>query len=314
MSSNNQIQLNTAGQIALASAASLACNGTTHPLDTIQTCLQTRSSIPLMTHYPHLRIPLLGMARKFDPPLRVPVVGLFRGFSAIYAVDSCSFALAYVTNDVFKKHLGPIGSIFAAAAISTPFIAVGEGAVRNRQANNLSYWDKELWRRSVRLSGVTATLARELLWNYGVFYLTPLMTKKLQNKNNQLSSLACQTLAGAATGSLVGLVSTPIAGIKTVIQTSKDDLSIAKAMRTIVKPETPLNDQWLVRTAKNIQKRWNPTKPKSHCLDALRCTERLFAGVVPRVGYLSLSMCVTHLVYQGLPEYFPKALKDGSQT
>ena len=309
MSSNNQIQLNPAGQVALAGAASFATNGISHPLCTIQTCLQARSPIPGTTTYHRLRIPFLGISRQLDRPMRIPFIGLFRGFNAVYAVDTASFAMAYVTNDLLKKHLGPIGSIFAASAVSTPFIAIGEGAMQNRQASNLTYRDRELWRRSVRAAGMLTTMKRELIWNLGIFYFTPKMAEEFRRRRADLPPCASQLLSGIATGSLIGFMTTPVSVIKTMVQTSKENLSIRQAIKKITSPSEPLPDRVFVRSMTKLQKMYNQTKPQGNYLKMLRSAERIFAGATPRVCYLGVSMCVTNLVYQNLPNRMPDILK-----
>jgi hypothetical protein len=218
MSTDN---LNFTGQVVLTGAASLAVNGVSHPLSTIQTCMQARprSIIPWVTI--QKQISFLGFNRQFNPPLHVPLLGLYRGFTAIYAVEAFSFATAYVTNDLFKTQFGPIGAIFAAAAVSTPFIGVGEGAMQNRQSNNLSYQDKELWHRSTRVSGLIVTMQREVFWNLGIFYVTPKVTAEIRRRFPECPAWASQIFGATATGALIGFVTTPIAGIKTVIQTSR---------------------------------------------------------------------------------------------
>jgi hypothetical protein len=260
--------LNFIGQVVLTGAASIAVNGITHPLGTIETCMQAREPIP-------------WRAMQFG--IKMPFVGLYRGFTAICCVEGTSFGIAYVTNDAFKSHLGPIGSIFAAAAISTPVIGVGEGAMKNRQANNMSYMDGELWKRSFRTSGLIMTLYRELFWNLGIFYATPKMSDEFSRRWPDLNPVARQAIAAAITGSMIGFVTTPIAGIKTVIQSSKEDLTIFSAARKITAFQQTNNPQ--------------------------RSINLLFAGATSRVGYLGVGMCMVNLVYQGLPGYLPDVLK-----
>ncbi len=294
MSSINQTQLNPGGQVVLAGAASFISNGFSQPLSTIQTCLQARKPIPWMTDYKGCRIPL---------------VRLFTGLNAVCAVDAITLGMAYITNDVFKKHLGPIGAIVAASAVTSPLIAVGEGAMQNRQANGLNYTDPVLLKRAIRLPGIVTTLNRELFWNLGLFYITPKMAEKLKQKRPDLSPSLSEMLAAIGTGSVVGFMTTPVSVIKTMIQTSEERLTVMKAIRNITSPPIPLSDGPLVRSAEKLQGLYNRTKPRGRYLKVLKATEGLFAGAVPRVFYVALFMSTTDLAYRIIPGRLPDVLK-----
>lgn len=276
--------LNLFGQAALTAAASIAVNGVSHPLGTIETLCQVQQAIPWLGSRRLVHIPIIGNAQ-----VRIPFVELYRGFYAVCGVEALSFGIAYTTNDVFKERLGPIGAIVAAAGVSTPFIGIGEGAMKNRQANNLSYCDRVLWQQSMRLPGLAVTFKRELIWNLGIFYATPRVTEQIHHLWPNCHVLAGQVIAATITGATVGFVTTPIAGIKTVIQTSKDELSIVEAFRKL----TISNEKAEETTVQKI----------------LRSTQIMFRGGLSRVGYLSVSMCMMNLVYQNLPSYLPDMMR-----
>jgi hypothetical protein len=252
MSSDN---LTLFGQVVLTAAASAAVNGVSHPLGTIETCMQMRQAIQ--------------------------VRGLYRGFNAVCGVEAASFAIAYITNDVFKSNFGPYGAIVAAACTSAPVIGIGEGAMKNRQANNLAYVDRELWRRSIRPNGLLATGVRELFWNLGIFSLTPKVKHEIEVAFPACPSLAAQALAATVTGGCIGSITTPIAGVKTLIQASEEELSLVEAFKKLTfAPETG-----------------------DHKL------HRAFRGGISRSGYLGVSMCIMNIVYQNLPQLLPAGLK-----
>lgn len=278
MSTDN---LNFMGKFVLAGAASIAVNAISHPLGTIETCMQAREPIPWLVVQRQLNIPLLGIRRQLEHPVKVPLMGLYRGYGAICCVETVSFALAYVTKDALNSHLGPIGAIFAAAAISTPVMGVGEGAMKNRQANNLSYRDRELWKRSFRVSGLIMTLKREIFWNLGILYAAPKMSDEFSRRYPDINPLAGAAVSGLINGVVIGFITTPIAGIKTVIQASKEDLTILQAVRKITASQP----------------------------NALMKTKLLFAGATSRVGYLGLAMSMINVVYQLLPGHLPDVLK-----
>lgn len=269
MSTDN---LNFKGQVVLTGTASIAVNMISHPLGTIETCMQARESIPWRVVQMH-----------FGIPVKMPIVGLYRGVTAICSVEGAAFALAYVTNDTFKSHLGPIGAIFAAAAVSTPVIGIGEGAMKNRQANNLSYRDLVLWKRAIRVSGLAMTMYREVFWNLGIFYVTPKISDEINRRWPDFNPLARQVIAPTITGAMIGFITTPIAGIKTVIQSSPENLTIIGAVRKITASQGTHN--------------------------SVRSIKMLFAGAVSRVGYLGLGMCILNLVYQRLPNNLPDSLQ-----
>jgi hypothetical protein len=275
MSSTNEVQLNLSGQCVLTGAASLACNGISHPLSTAQTCLQAR----------------------------VPISGLYRGFIAIYAVDAMAFGVTYVTNDALQRRLGPIGAIVAATALATPFAAIGEGAMQNRQATALSYKDRELWQRAMRPAGMLVMAKRDLFWNGGVFYVTPKLGGVMARCWPHWPSWLRDSTAALLTGAAVGFVTTPVAGIKTMIQTSQESLSIRQAVRKITRPAKPQPDGVFVR------KLYNYIQRQGGYLQRLRSMERLFVGAVPRMGYLGSTMAITTLVYRTLPLFLPNSLK-----
>lgn len=309
MSSNNEIHLNPAGQVVLTGAASLAVNAVGHPLSTIQSCLQARQPIPWRTPCASMRLPLLGISRSFTSPIQVPFIGLFRGFNAVCAVDASAFAMAYIANDGFQKHLGPIGAIFAATAASTPSAAIGEGAMVNRQTSELSYRHRELWQRSFRVRGMAATFLRDLPWNAGIFYFTPKIEEEMERRWPQLSPWAREMLAATLTGATVGFLTTPLGGIKTVIQTSRENLTITQAIRTILDHPESSCDGPFVRSMSALRRMYNRTELRDASLRRIRSVERLFAGAISRTGYVSVTMCAAKLVYQSLPPLLPAILK-----
>lgn len=294
--------LNFAGQFILTGTASFVTNALTHPFSTIQTCRQANIPIPWITTYHELS--LLRIRRQFNPPLRVPFVELFRGFKAIYAVESLTFLIAFAIKQEFKDYFGPHGAAIAATVVSTPFVAIGEGAMQNRQANTLSYRDRELWRRALRINGMVATFKRELFWNLGLFYATPKMEERLQQKLPDLNPLAGQTIVALLIGSIIGFMTTPIAGIKTQIYTSQENLSILRACRKILHLQTPEIKGPLQRAVVSLQKLWKSQNHDRH-LGLARSVERLFSGAAWRVVNISAAMWITSMAYQRLPDCLP---------
>lgn len=152
--------------------------------------------------------------------------------------------------------------------------------MKNRQANNLAYQSRELWRRSVRISGLYMKFYRETFWNLGIFYATPQMSQALQRHFPSSNPWVQQVAAATITGCAIGFVTTPIAGIKTVIQASPENLSIFQAIQKITRAQRPV-----------------------------LATQQLWAGACSWMGYLSIGMCMMNLVYQHLPTHLPHLLK-----
>ncbi len=252
MSSDN---LTLFGQIVLTAGASVAVNGVSHPLGTIETCMQVKKPIAWQ--------------------------GLYRGFNAVCAVEAASFGIAYITNDAFKSNFGQYGAIALAACTSAPVIGIGEGAMKNRQANNLSYGDQELWRRSIRPMGLYATAFRELFWNMGIFSVTPKIKRELGERLPFLPPLAAGSIGALATGAVAGCITTPVAAVKTVIQASEEELGLARAFKKLTLCEG--SGEHKVQLA--------------------------FRGGVARAGYLGVSMCIMNVVYETLPSILPDQLK-----
>ena len=252
MSSDN---LTLFGQIVLTAGASVAVNGVSHPLGTIETCMQVKKPITW--------------------------TGLYRGFNAVCGVEAASFAIAYITNDVFKSNFGTYGAIALAACTSAPVIGIGEGAMKNRQANNLSYGNPELWRRSIRPMGLYATAVRELFWNMGIFSITPKIKEELGTALPFMPPLAAGSIGALVTGGAAGCITTPIAGFKTLVQATEEELSFVDAFKKLTLCE---------RTGEHK-------------------VQQAFRGGIARAGYLGVSMCIMNVVYEALPDVLPAVLK-----
>ena len=314
MSSQNQ--LNLWGQVVLTNFASFAANALSHPFSTVQTWRQAvkdgnHSYETWYKIYRHVRLPRIGTL-ELDHPLKVPSTSLYRGLGAIYCVDSATFALAYILNDICRKtlRLGEMGAIPVATAFSTLIVWPGEGAMQNRQENNLSYRDPELWRRTLRPWGGVATGIRDLFWNYGIFFVAPRLTDLASRvAPTSIPEWSLQISSSLVTGATVGFITTPIAGIKTVILTSEEDLTIRQAVRRMAyQPSKSQVDGSFVRLMARVRQMWQPCSlpQQANFLKIPRMTERLFAGAGARVTAISLAMTGTHFVYQSLPRSLPK--------
>jgi len=276
---SSEVQLNPAGQLALAGTASIIINGITHPLSTLQTCRQSHQPIPR------------GL-------------GLFRGLTAICAVDAAAFGIAYLTNDRFQAQFGPLGASIAAAGLGALPAAVGEGAMANRQRHNLSYANPVVWRRALRIRAMVATFGRDIPWNVGLFYLPTTVSGILQRysphltpRQNEAANFALIGLIGAA----AGCITTPIGGIRTQIHTSPERLTTADAIRKLLNPTPVPKDGALTRA---VMRHFH-TKMANRA----RMIERLFAGGASRAGYIGANLCLTRAVYTWLPSYMPAALR-----
>ena len=129
--------------------------------------------------------------------------------------------------------------------------------------------------------GLYATAFREFFWNMGIFSVTPKIKGELGTVLPFLSPLAAGSIGALVTGAAVGCITTPIAGLKTVIQASEDELSLIAAFKKLTFCE-------------------GRAKPRM---------QQAFCGGTPRAGYLGVSMCVMNVVYETLPSILPAGLK-----
>lgn len=208
-------RLNEAGQILQGGIASLFVNGTVHPICTIKNRLQTRK---------------LNSIKNL-----VSTKGLYNGYWSIASADIVTFSVAYITNGYFsdKNNNSIIPSILA-GLISSPFTAIGEGLMANRQVNEMRY--SKVLLRACRLNGLATTAMREIPFTVAVFYTTPVLERHAKKwfEVNDPNNLGIQFGSGALAGASAGFLTTPIDLLKTLVQTSDKPLSMLKAARSVV--------------------------------------------------------------------------------
>lgn len=206
--------LNEAGQIVQGGIASLFVNGTVHPICTIKNRLQTRK---------------LNSIRNL-----VSTRGLYNGYWSIASADIVTFSVAYLTNGYFSDKNNSITPSILAGLISSPFTAIGEGLMANRQVNEMRY--SKVLLRACRLNGLATTAMREIPFTVAVFYTTPLLERHAAKwfKVNDPNHLGIQVGSGALVGAAAGFLTTPIDLLKTLVQTSDKPLSMLKAARSVI--------------------------------------------------------------------------------
>jgi hypothetical protein len=237
MSINSDISsLNFAGQVALGGVASSGVNAVVHPLITIKNRIMANvAAIQAQNHAAKSPCRLAG----FNPNVirrRIPS-GLYNGFSSVFLVDSGCFASHYIITGTCKGRLSELLSSLAAGIISAPIVSVGEGFMANRQVNALPYF--QIVSRAMRISGLTMTAFREIPFTVTVFYLTPLLQRKMEERLSlryplsPISTMTTQIFISGSVGALASVFTTPFDLIKTRVQTSDQPLFISGAVRDV---------------------------------------------------------------------------------
>lgn len=256
MSINSETpRLNEAGQILQGSIASLVVNGVIHPMGTIKNRLQAGK---------------LTSIRSLASPR-----GLYNGYWAITCADVATYSVAYLTNGYFTDRNTSIWSSVLAGLISSPFTAIGEGLMANRQVNNMRY--SQILLRAFRPNGLFTTALREIPFTVAVFYATPHLERQAMRWfNTNESNLGIQIASGALVGASAGILTTPIDLVKTLVQTSDQPLSILGATRSVVN-----------------EGRW----------------KSLFRGGATRALYVAAAVTSMNLVNHTIPACMPKAFQ-----
>lgn len=244
-------RLNPVGQAVQGVLASVLINAALHPLSTIKNCL---------------------MAGR-PPVLR----GIYNGYQAACALDGATFATAYVTNDTLQSRFSSLTASVVTGTIATLGVAPAEALMANRQVHSLPY--SQIWKRALRPTGFVITLCREIPFTSGVFWLAPMLQRRLQEQLPQggHANSTPAFVSGAIAGSVVGAFTTPIDGIKTRVQTSDKTLSIFNAVRSMIS-----EGGW----------------------------RALFRGGATRAAYIGLTGAGMNMISNGAPHYFPKFLKE----
>ena len=193
-------------------------------------------------------------------------------------MDSIVFALAFYVNNALKgRGFSDFNASIAAGAFTVPFVTIGEGMTANRQVNGKPY--SEIFRRALRPAGLIATVGREVPFTVGVFYLSPLLQKQIQQRLPESGvstsvALLTQGIAGAVSGAIVGYATVPVDLIKTRIQTHEQTLSIGTVVRSAI---------------------------------ADRGWRGIWRGGDARSIYIALTGAGMNMVQHTLPAYLPKA-------
>lgn len=205
-------QLNIFGDIYQGIVASCAVNGIVQPIGTLKNLLQVGkiNSIRNLTS----------------------VRGLYNGYWAISGAEAITFSVAYFTNGFFPNQENSLFSSLLAGLVSSPFTAVGEGLMANRQVNQSSY-SQIIW-RACRLNGLAFTALREIPFTASVFYITPMLERNIYRRCEMTGeNLSVQIFSGVAVGAFTGALTTPVDLVKTLVQTANDPLSVSSAIRNI---------------------------------------------------------------------------------
>lgn len=196
-----------ARQVILASVTSILVNGGVHPIGTFKTYC------------------MMGQLR------RLTAKELYNGYFAVCTVDAASFSIAYVTNGkITVGNHSPLVAALAAGVLSSPIVAVGEGLMVNRQIYSLPYI--QLWKKAFRRSGFCITALREIPFTTSLFYLSPLLEKKIEKLTGG-SWIATAAVSGFTAGALAGFISTPPDLIKTRVQVSERTITIKQAIESV---------------------------------------------------------------------------------
>lgn len=202
--------LNFPGQAVLGTVSSFLVNPFVHPVSTVKTRMMDDFKLPLR------------QACKSQ--------GIYKGFTEMSIADSVVFALAYYVDDKLEEWgYSKFSASILAGMATVPFVSIGEGVTANLQVNSESY--SEIVKRAFRRSGFLATVAREVPFNVGLFYLAPLLKKPMEQ---QLPALLADGVAGTIAGAFVGYVTTPIDLIRARLQTQKESLTIREAVKTAI--------------------------------------------------------------------------------
>lgn len=240
-------RLNWGGQIIQGTVASFLVNGLIHPICTYK----SRK--------------MVGISQSLK--------GLYNGYLAIFATDSVTFSVNYLANNAFEEK-DTLQSSITAGLASSPFVAVGEGLMANRQVNALSY--TKAFKRACRINGWVMSACREIPFTIGVFYATPRFEKYLSDFDfAKEHPVITNITAGMTTGAVAGFLTTPFDLVKTVVQTSDAPKSIYTTTKVIV-----LKDGW----------------------------KALFRGGILRACYVGLAGGGMNLVNHFLPENLPDSL------
>lgn len=247
--SSDNNSLNFLGQLSLASTSSLFVNGLVHPLCTIKT---------------YRMVGYLGS---------MSFRRLYNGYWAVCGVDSASFSIAYTTNGLLTdRNINPLIASLAAGLLSSPFVAVGESLMANRQIHALPY--SALWRRALRPAGLFLTMTREIPFTTSLFYTAPLLQKKFEFQSNSQSILN-MSLSGLIAGAMAGAATAPVDLIKTRIQSSEQSFSITKTIRLVLAEGGYFS---------------------------------LCKGAGTRALYVGLTVAIMNSINHTLPNYMPEAL------
>lgn len=243
--------LTPAGQCALAGISTLITNGAVHPLCTVK------------NRYMDNQRPLI-------PSLR----WLYRGYGSICAAESTHIAFLYVVDDLLKqRHFHPLTSSVIAGVLSSPIVTVGEGIMVNQQNHQISLIESV--RRSLRISGLFATVLREVPYSIAICYWSPALQRRRIFSNEWFNQL----FAGCVSGSVAGFLTGPCDLLKTVVQSN--DISLREAIRNVVR-------EGLSRSGRR----------------------KLLISSSIRSGYVGLAVAILNISKNQLPSTFPSVLKE----
>lgn len=277
---NSEIpRLNEAGLIVQGGIASLVVNAIVHPMCTIKTRLQIARPKASPLHSARL-----DALRKILAP-----TGLYNGYCAIALTDMATFSVAYLSNGNLKDRYSPLWSSILTGAISSPFAAIGEGLMANRQVNHMRY--QQIFLRAFRPGGLVLSAIREIPFSIAVFYATPRLEEYTRRVlANKKENAGISIVSGIAVGAIAGFLTNPIDLIKTRVQTADPPISILYALRSV--------------TREGSAERSAPLEERG--VKNLLCIRNFFNGGLARGMYIGGAVGAMNLVNHSLPNLMPR--------
>lgn len=253
--------LNFFGQIGLASLVTIGVNTAAHPLCTAKNRLMANQPI-----FP----PYKG--------IRFGVRSIYSGFYTICATESIQYITSYVANDRLRRVChDPYVCAMLAGLIAAAPCAFGEGIMVNQQIHNYTVFQS--MRRALQMSGLAATILRDVPYTLAIFGGAPAIERRLALKNEN----ARQIVAGTIAGMIVGAVTSPFDTIKTRIQA--EELSFTSASKLFVQ----------------------------EIMKGSGMRNYLQASAI-RVAYIGLSVAIANWMNHQIPPLFPSHLHDTNKA